>query len=424
MKRAGYKDSPLGEIPEDWEVVKLGDIAKVSAGGTPLRSKQEEYFTNGHIPWVKTLDLNNSIIEDTEEKITSLALKETSCNLLPKNTVLVAMYGGFNQIGRTGLLKIEATTNQAISALNIKSDNIYPEFILAWLNAKVEVWKKFAASSRKDPNITKKDVEHFPIVIPPLAEQQEIADILSTVDEKIATIDERLAHTQQLKKGLMQRLFTRGLGHTSFKASPLGEIPESWEVVKLGDIAKVSAGGTPLRSKQEEYFTNGHIPWVKTLDLNNSIIEDTEEKITSLALKETSCNLLPKNTVLVAMYGGFNQIGRTGLLKIEATTNQAISALNIKSDNIYPEFILAWLNAKVEVWKKFAASSRKDPNITKKDVEHFPIVIPPLAEQQEIADILGGVDEKLELLAEKKEAYQGLKKGLMQQLLTGKVRVG
>ncbi len=148
------------KIPSDWEMVKIKDIGKITSGTTPLRSNMS-YHLNGTIAWVKTTDLNNALIAETEEKITEKALKETSLRIYPKDTVLVAMYGGFNQIGRTGLLAIEATINQALSAISVDKNSVDPFFLLCWLNGKVGLWKNLAGSSRKDPNITSKDVGDF-----------------------------------------------------------------------------------------------------------------------------------------------------------------------------------------------------------------------------------------------------------------------
>ncbi|MFM8744570.1 MAG: restriction endonuclease subunit S, partial [Cytophagales bacterium] len=171
-------------LPREWELVKIKEIAKISSGTTPLRDRIE-YHQNGTIPWVKTTDLNNSTIVDTEENITELALQKTSLRMYPKNTVLVAMYGGFNQIGRTGILGIEATINQALSAISVNREEVDPHFLLNWLNAKVGLWKNLAGSSRKDPNITSKDVGDFPFVKIPLQEQRAIAHILGLMDESI-----------------------------------------------------------------------------------------------------------------------------------------------------------------------------------------------------------------------------------------------
>ena len=160
------------------------------------------------------------------------------------------------------------------------------------------------------------------------------------------------------------------------------KLKPGWRHVKLSDIAKIKSGSTPLRAEGERYFSTAGTPWVKTLDLNNGEIISTDEKITDTALLETSCSVFPVGTVLVAMYGGFNQIGRTGLLTIPAAINQALSGLILDRDKAEPAYILNYLNGNVKLWKKFAASSRKDPNITRDDVCGFPVLLPPLAEQK------------------------------------------
>lgn len=192
---------------------------------------------------------------------------------------------------------------------------------------------------------------------------------------------------------------------------------------KLGDIAEVKSGSTPLRAKHEKYFKNGTISWVKTMDLNNGFIYKTDESITEAAIKETACSVFPIGTVLVAMYGGFNQIGRTGLLKIDAAVNQAISAIQVNKFIALPEYIIEYLNARLSYWRKFAASSRKDPNITRKDVCEFPILILPLKEQKAIVDVLEAINSEIEILQKSYFLLQKQKRGLMHKLLTGEWRV-
>lgn len=229
-KRPGYKWTKLGWIPDEWEITKLGDLGNLSSGTTPLRANHNKYFKGGAISWVKTTDLNNGIVTSTEESVTDVALKETSLKVLPQKTLLVAMYGGFNQIGRTGLLGIDATINQALSALVIKKKDVNPFYVLNWMNFNVGYWKRYAASSRKDPNITKNDVKHFPFVKPPLPEQQKIAAILTTWDKAIGLAQQLIEAKEEQKKGLMQRLLTGRVRVKGFG----GE----WKKVHLGDIFK------------------------------------------------------------------------------------------------------------------------------------------------------------------------------------------
>ena len=152
--KPGFKQTLVGAIPEDWEVSQLGALAETSSGTTPARALNERYFKNGSIAWVKTMDLTNSEIFLTSESVTELAIKETCLRLYPVGTVLVAMYGGFQQIGRTGLLRTSASVNQAITAVQPKTDRLVSEYLIETLNYQVDYWKSVASSSRKDPNIS------------------------------------------------------------------------------------------------------------------------------------------------------------------------------------------------------------------------------------------------------------------------------
>ena len=208
---------------------------------------------------------------------------------------------------------------------------------------------------------------------------------------------------------------------SGYKSSPLGIIPDDWEVKRLGDIAEITSGTTPSRDNNS-FYSNGTIPWVKTTDLNNGVLNKTEELVTEAAIEQTSLKVLPIGTVLVAMYGGLNQIGRTALLGMDATVNQALSALVCKQ-GVFNSYVLAWLNCKVGDWKRLAASSRKDPNITGKDVERFPILVPKIEEQQRIVSVLSLWDTAIAKQIALIEQLTLRKRGLMQQLLTGKKRL-
>jgi len=259
--------------------------------------------------------------------------------------------------------------------------------------------------------ISSEDFMAMPLPVSSHAEQQKIAECLSSVDELMAAQARKVDALKAHKKGLMQQLFPRA-GETQ----PRLRFPEfqnagEWECKTLKDIAKITSGSTPLRSNSE-FFAGGSIPWVKTTDLNNSFIIETEEKITPKARARVN----PAGSVLIAMYGGFNQIGRTGCLSFPAATNQAISVLALDRKAAMPAYVLAWLNAKVEDWKRIASSSRKDPNITSSDVANFTIVFPELPEQHRIASCLSSLDALITAESQKLEALKTHKKGLMQQL--------
>ena len=403
------------KLKPGWRHVKLSDIAKIKSGSTPLRAEGERYFSTAGTPWVKTLDLNNGEIISTDEKITDTALLETSCSVFPVGTVLVAMYGGFNQIGRTGLLTIPAAINQALSGLILDRDKAEPAYILNYLNGNVKLWKKFAASSRKDPNITRDDVCGFPVLLPPLAEQKKIAKILSTWDNAISVTEKLLANSQQQKKALMQQLLTgkkRLLDENGVRFS--GE----WKRVKLGAIADMNSGGTP-KSTVEEYY-GGNIPWVSISDMtsNGKWIATTEKYLTELGLNSSSARIYPKNSVLYAMYAS---IGECSIAAVNLTSSQAILGIRPK-DCLNYEFLYFYLTSLKEKIK-LQGQQGTQSNLNAGMVKEFELDLPSIREQQKIAAVLSAADAEISTLEKKLACLRDEKKALMQQLLTGKRRV-
>lgn len=277
--------------------------------------------------------------------------------------------------------------------------------------------------------------DEFRVVSFSVDEQQKVAHILDTLDTAIHETEAIIAKLKAVKQGLLHDLLTRGIDASGelhppqseaphlYKESPLGWIPKEWEVKVVSEVSDVRSGSTPSRAQANRYFGGFGIPWVKTLDLNEDVIRETDECITHTALRETSCSLLPEGTVLVAMYGGWEQIGRTSLLAVPAATNQAISALVFRSPETVPEFVLRALQHARPRWQRVAASTRKDPNITKADVLSFEIPLPDSNEQNEIARRIRTALERIELEANTLVKLRYQKSGLMEDLLTGRVRV-
>ena len=219
------------EFNNIWNETKLGEIYEIYSGNTPSRSDNMNY-QNGEIPWIKTTDLNNSIICSNEEKISVYGA--TKLKLLPENSVLIAMYGGFNQIGRTGLLAYPATINQALAAL-MPVNEINPNFLLNFLNFKKESWRNVAASSRKDPNITKNDVEKFIISFPSIEEQSAIGSFFRTLDDLLASYKDNLANYQSLKSTMLSKMFPKA-GQTVPEIR-LDGFEGEWEIKKFKSIS-------------------------------------------------------------------------------------------------------------------------------------------------------------------------------------------
>lgn len=260
-------------------------------------------------------------------------------------------------------------------------------------------------------SITNDDFLRMPLPVSTSKEQQKIADCLSSLDNLIVAESQKLNALKIQRVGLMQQISPVGGMSVPRLRFPEFRKRAEWKTTTLSEIATIRSGSTPLRA-EPAFHSGGTIPWVKTTDLNNDFIYLTEECITPAA----KAKINPISSVLVAMYGGFKQIGRTGYLTMPAATNQAISVLNTNENEVLPIYLLAWLNVRVGDWKKIASSSRKDPNITGTDVANFPIVYPEKDEQKRIADVVASLNDGITAQTEKIESLREHKTGLMQQL--------
>lgn len=421
----GYKLTEAGVIPEDWSATQIGQVAETGSGTTPARANESRYFAHGTHNWVKTLDLNNRHIRETDERVTDEALRETSLRIYPVGTVLVAMYGGFAQIGRTGLLTMPAAVNQALVA--IRTDKkVVSQYLLAVLNHRVAYWQTVAASSRKDPNITKDDVRAFPIALPPTRiEQEAIAEVLSDADALIESLEQLIAKKRQIKQGVTQELLTgkRRLpgfeAMTGMQSTDIGEIPRDWEYIQLTTVAKLESGHTPSR-KHPSYW-DGDVPWISlhdTVNLNRREIFATEQTIGPLGLANSSARILPKGTVVFSRTA---TIGKVSVMGRDMATSQDF-ANYICGDRICNHFLAYVFRAMGRKWAQLMAGSIHN-TIYMPVFEQLQVQLPTVNEQHAIAFALAEMDEEIEVLIAKLQKARQLKQGMMHNLLTGKIRL-
>jgi len=414
----GYKKTEIGVIPEDWEVVKLPLLTdKITSGGTPSR-KNKEYFLNGLINWIKTGELRDTYIYESEEKITQKAVENSSAKVFPIDTLLIAMYGA--TIGKTAYLKVEAATNQACCAIIFDKEKADSHFYWQYFMFIKEDLISMGSGAGQ-PNISQKIIRDLNIPFPPLREQKKIAEILSTVDEKIAFVDKSIEETQTLKKGLMQKLLTEGIGHTEFKESELGRIPVEWEVMKLKNCSKINVG---IATSTTEYFVDKGIPLIRNQNIKENKFDLTDMLYISNDFSKMNKSKVIKENDLLVIRTGYP--GITSVVTKNMEGWQTFTTLIVRPNKtiINSYFLAYYMNStfgKTYINKLKAGGAQK--NLNTKSLEKLKISLPSLPEQEQIAKILSTADEKLEILREKKKAYERLKKGLMQKLLTGEVRV-
>ncbi|MEK6805733.1 MAG: restriction endonuclease subunit S [Pseudomonadota bacterium] len=256
---------------------------------------------------------------------------------------------------------------------------------------------------------------------PPKPEQEKIAALLWNVQKAVEVQDKLVRTTHELKAAAMRSLFTRGLRNEPLKETEIGPAPESWEIASVSNHFRAVAGGTPSRSNPA-YWTGGTIPWVKTGEIDYVVINDTEEKITAAALKDSAAKLIPAGAVLVAMYGQGVTRGKVAMLGIEATTNQACVALLPHTNEVRSDFLYAYLTFSYDRLRSLAHGGQQQ-NLNAELIKSFPIPKASEDEQREIARILQTLDRKIVTHEKKHATLQELFQTLLHKLMTARIRV-
>lgn len=406
--REGYKKTEVGIIPEDWEVKKIGDIVNIKSGSSPSKFNLSE---QGEYPFFKVDDMNYGFKYLNNSK---LYFDSYDNNLMKLGMIVFPKRGASIFTNKILILNKDGYFDTNLMGLICKK-GVNNEFLYYFLY-NYELSK--IADTSSIPQINNKHIEPLKIQLPPLKEQEKIAEILSTIDSQIEDTEKLIEKSKELKKGLMQKLLTKGIGHSEFKKTEVGEIPVEWEVKSILSVSNTMSGGTPNRSKKH-YYIDGNISWVKTGELGAKYIHDTEEKITELAINESSAKLVPSYSVIIAMYGA--TIGKLSININEVTTNQACCSIICDKDILSYEYLYYYLDFNKDKLIALGAGGAQ-PNISQQIIRDFKITVPNVNEQEIIIQILSAIDNKVEKEQNKKQKLEELKKGLMQQLLTGKIR--
>ena len=370
---------------KNWHKYSLEEIClKVTSGGTPSR-KNPKLYENGNINWVKTKELNNGYIWESEEKITEEAVRKSSAKLLPVNTILLAMYGA--TVGELGVLGKEMACNQACCALIIDPKKADYRFIFYLLRLYKKEIQSLATGAAQQ-NLSAKTIKEFCFYIPSLEKQTEIADILSELDKKIqlnTQINQTLeqiaqalfkswfvdfypvrAKVQALSDGLsleqaelavMQTISGKtpeeltALSQTqperyaelaeTAKAFPCemvevdgGEVPKGWELKALSDLGQIICGKTPSKSNKE--FYGNDVPFIKIPDMHNQVfITQTTDNLSVAGANSQSKKYIPPKSICVSCIA---TVGLVSMTSKPSHTNQQINSI-IPNDEQTSEFL-------------------------------------------------------------------------------------
>jgi type I restriction enzyme S subunit len=328
------------------------------------------------------------------------------------------------------------TENAAKIVFNSNSNKTYFKYYLN-SNEAQEHFNQAKGTGGGVPKLALFRIEDTLILYPPLPEQQKIAAILTSVDEVIEKTQAQIDKLKDLKTAMMQELLTNGVGtkpasadaalnnsttcresyipHTEFKDSPVGRIPKSWEVVTTGSIAKSIVPG---RNKPK--LMVGNIPWLTIADLGDVYVYKSKSNrgVTRDILSEAKGKTLPKNTVIMSVVGEF---GVSSVASGEVVINQQLHGFVCRK-NIDPEFLCFSLRYHKAQMEKLATQTTI-AYMNKDNAESVQIALPTLQEQQKIASTLMSIDNNIVAVNKSLIIKKALKKALMQDLLTGKVRV-
>lgn len=280
-------------------------------------------------------------------------------------------------------------------------------------------------------NITKGEFLGLSIALPPLPEQKKIARILSTVDRKLELIDQQITATQTLKKGLMQKLFSKGVGsqdangqwqpHTGFKDS----IPAGWKRVMLSEIAEIRTGVAKGKKGLKDPVT---LPYLRVANVKDGYLDLDEVKTLQIEKTQFDRYALKAGDVLMTEGGDVDKLGRGDVWhgQIENCLHQNhVFSVRCQQQVLLPKYLTS-LTGSAYGKRYFMSCAKQTTNlasINSTQLKAFPVLLPPIEEQKEMAKILSTTDRKLEQLTTQKSQTQQLKKGLMQKLLTGQIRV-
>jgi type I restriction enzyme S subunit len=400
--RGGAGEHQGAATPNEWQTRKLGDLCKTGSGGTPLKAKKE-YYDGGTIPWLMSGEVSQGDVRAAANFITQKGLENSAAKMFPKDTVLVAMYGA--TAGQVGILRFEAATNQAVCGI-LPNKHFVPEFLFYFLLSRKDELMAQAAGNAQ-PNISQIKIRNTDVPVVPLPEQQRIVGILDEAFEGIATAkanaEKNLQNARALFESHLQSAFTlRGAG---------------WVEQKLGEIAEVQSGGTPLVSNKS--YWGGDIPWYSSGELNSTFTTQPERCISEQGLSSSNAKVFPRGSLLVGMYD--TAALKMSILDRDGAFNQAIAGVkpNAKVD---VEFVLYAICAiKPRLLRERRGVRQKNLSLEKIRAIEIPL---PEPDQQSavvahIRRVLAETQRLESIFQGKLTALDALKKSLLHQAFTG-----
>jgi len=406
-----FKKTEVGEIPVDWGAMRLSEIGEIITGSTPS-TKNRDYY-NGKYMFVTPFDMGDFKYVTK----TAIMLSEAGMSVsksLPRNTVMVTCIAS---IGKIAMASAKCCTNQQINSV-ICQKSTDSHFVYYVMQTKINTLKALAGQTAV-PIVKKSLFSNIPIPLPSLSEQKKITEILSTVDQAVEKSNEIIEKTKKLKKGLIQELLTRGIGHKKFKKTEIGEIPVEWEIVEVRDVCRRPEYGYTQRATDKSIGPR----FLRITDIQHGRVVWNNVPYCECSDCVKDKYILRPGDILFARTGATT--GKSYLIKDcpEAVVASYLIRI-VTKEKIGCVFLYLVFNSFIywrQIKQQMGGSAQGGVNASL--LSNLKIPLPSLSEQNKIAEILSSVNDEIEKEMKQKESLEILKKGLMKVLLTGKTRV-
>jgi type I restriction enzyme, S subunit len=413
----GYKQTEVGVIPEDWEVKPAREISNPVRGGSPRPAGDPRFFNGSYIPWLTVAALTNipesrMVVSETASHLTEDGSLR-SRTLLP-GTLIIANSGA--TLGVAKLLGIKCCANDGIAALLNLSKSVSPTYLVHYINTKTRYLREFVASGNGQPNLNTELIGNFKFPLPPTkAEQEAIAETLSDVDLLIESLDHLVAKKRKIKQGAMQELLTG--------QKRLPGFTDDWETKPLGVLGAFLKGSGVTKSQT----LSGDIPCVRYGEIYTRHVNLIREFYSWISREVAqTATRLKRGDILFAGSGETKEeIGKCVAFVHEIEAYAGGDIVILRTECADPLFLGYYLNT-IEIARQKASRGQGDAvvHISASALSDIRGKIPKKDEQQAIASILSDMDAEIIALEAKLTKVRGLKLGMMQELLTGQIRLG
>ena len=426
-----FKDSNLHwikHIPEHWVVSKLKYYSTVITGNTPS-TLNEGYFDDvGGIPWVKPSDLNEfNLIDSSKQFLTNEGL--TQSRLVRKGAVLI---GGIGDIGKLGYAGCDLTTNQQIHSIEGNSDKFVDDYLKYLIFVSIDELKR-NSSSVVLSILTKTKLLDLSVIVPPVKEQIQIAHFLDhqtdIIDQLIQQKEKLIDLLKEKRQAVINEAVTKGLNpNAKMKDSDiewLGEVPEHWNVAKIGHFTQLIRGASPRPAGDSKYFGGDFMPWITVGEVtngNDKFVLSTENYLTKEGSEQS--RIIYPETLLLSNSGA--TLGVPKISKITGCINDGSVAFISFQKELKRDFLFYFFKTHTEIYRQ-EMSGYGQPNLNTDIIKSTKIPLPPIAEQIEIVNYIESefseFDNVISLSHLEVEKLKEYRQSIISEAVTGKIDV-